>query len=148
MIASTQAKIGRSMKIRDMQDYPRRPAPACPAPGPGGEIFCGALAGTGLTSLSCRMLLPRPWVITAVARLEARGHHPVGAAGARGGDLAALRLVVAADDIDERRAVEIALQRGLRNQERARLEPPGRTPPARTCPAAAGLPDWGSSRAG
>src|SRR5687767_2153075 len=102
MIASTQAKIGRSMKIRDMASLPglvRAGLPRTALPGRGNLLRC-----TGRYRPDLHVV---PDVVAealgdhAVARLEALGHHPVGAAGAHGRNLAAHRLVVRADDVDE-----------------------------------------------
>ncbi len=48
MIAITQAKIGRSMKTRDMGLATRVAGQCPPAPGGGALRICGVLAGTGL----------------------------------------------------------------------------------------------------
>src|SRR5690348_11660702 len=64
MIARTQAKIGRSMKIRDIGYPPRRFAfIRFSAPGGGAWTFCGALAGTALIGAPSRKFAV-PWVIT------------------------------------------------------------------------------------
>ena len=78
MIARTQAKIGRSMKIRDMSLSRRRLrlAPAFIAPGGGAWTFCGALAGTGLICApSFRLAVPLGDHL--LAGREALGHDPV-----------------------------------------------------------------------
>src|SRR6478609_2336240 len=90
MIASTQAKIGRSMKIRDMSGLPGL-ARAGPA----------RAAGSGRSDLLRRArrdradlavvldVVAEPLGDHTVARLQALRHHPAGAAGARRGHLAA-----------------------------------------------------------
>src|SRR3954452_18835259 len=62
MIAITQAKIGRSMNIFDIQPA-RGLGVAVFAPGGGAWIRCGAFCGTGLTG-EPGMRFAMPWVIT------------------------------------------------------------------------------------
>ena len=116
MMASTQAKIGRSMKMRDMAyPPPRPPRPGGPLPGLPGSIFCGAFAGTGWTCAADFKLLV-PLRDHPVATLEPCGHHPVRAISAGRDDLAPFRLVAPCRDPDEGIAAEVALHRRLRDQ--------------------------------
>ena len=84
MIAITHAKIGRSMKTRDMRLYDRRAEFWAFAPAGGTFSRCGALAGTGFTVCPSRRLAV-PCVMTFSPGAALR-HDPVGTLRAVGDD--------------------------------------------------------------
>src|SRR3990167_4792182 len=105
MIANTQAKIGRSMKIRDK--------PSAPAPG-GAGFALGRCAdtlrriGRHRLDLSARLQAIETLDDNAVSSLQAAGHHPVLPGRALGLHYAAHGLAVTPDYIDECIAIEVA----------------------------------------
>src|SRR5262245_3247982 len=102
MIASSQAKIGRSMKISEMAGLPGFGRTG-QAPSPGarrGDIL--RRAGRHRPDLAVVFdVVAETLGDHAIAGPEPGRNHPVGAVGARGGHLAAHRLAVGADDVDE-----------------------------------------------
>ena len=144
-IASTQAKIGRSMKMRDRASRlaaGRLPAAcrlACR-----GTIFCGAL-GRHRLQRRARLQIGRSLGDDLVARLEARGHDPVGAE-VRSASTAALPPCCPCRRRTRRPRRRCRAERRLRDEERA-VSTAWAKAPARTCRAAARPAGWENARA-
>src|SRR5690606_33481212 len=118
MIARTQAKIGRSMNIRDMAELS---APACAAASRRGDVLRRARRHRA-DFHSVADVVAEALGDHAVAGLEAVGADRVAPARACRRDLAAHRLVRGIDDEDEGAAADVALQCRLRDEECARLD--------------------------
>src|SRR5690606_7252173 len=105
MIARTQAKIGRSMNIRDMAELS---APACAAASRRGDVLRRARRHRA-DFHSVADVVAEALGDHAVAGPEPVGHDPVATARACRGDLAAHRLVLGIDGEGAGGAVAVAL---------------------------------------